>query len=557
MDRLASSRLLILCAAVLSGALRACEPCITDGSPPEGTDVGVRDMTAWDALPVVRAIRYNEFSSYDRLPNRFSCLTDPGNKDFNNFMAVCGLPGSVAFAHIDDSQPGPAGFGKRGYVIAASDDGPGYISRIWLGQFGLSALLTEELFNENETVTIYVDDFCEPVYQGRIKDWETGSSAPFTEPLVGCRSGGYVSYVPISFQSRVLVLLDNLSPTSLYYYNVDIQKVYEETVPFSPANFTEEGQPGVEEDLRRLFGQLGENPNEGFRAVELPLLTLPPGGLADVASFDGYGTIKLLQCVFPDVTLDQLRDIDLRITWDDVEPPAVDVPLSAFFGVHLALESFKTLPMRVQQTAQGLELACYFPMPFDTGALIQLLNHGATPVELLPTLGLADTPPEGDWGHFHARFNSEEAPLPPGATYPVADIQGRGKYVGTFLFLEGHADVPHLGNLLPEHPLNCLEGDASGFIDGVWRIRGTGTEDYLNGALYFRTGKYDYGFSGVNHKVSAGRWGRVSGYRWHILSDEIHFYRSFELELEYGQGRPNTVERYQSVAYYYLTPESR
>ena len=556
MSRFGSARTIVLSAVVLSGALRACNPCVMENRVWEGTDVGVRDLTSWEALPVVRPVRYDEFSSYDRLPNHFSCLTDPGNRDFNNFLGVCGFPGPVAFGHVDEPLHGFAYPGMRGYVIAASEDGPGYISRIWLGQIGLSMLLTNELFAENETIAIYVDDFCEPAYQGRIKDWETSSSPPFAEPLVGYRSGGYVSYVPISFRSRVRVLLDNLSPTALYYYNVDIQRVYEDTVPFRPVNFTEEVRPGIEEDLDRLFGHSGANPNEEFVDLQVPPLTLAPGDLVDVAILEGYGTINLLEFAFPSVTLEELRGSGLRITWDGAEAPAVDVPVSAFFGVHLAIESFRTLPFRVERNAQGLRLACFFPMPFESSALIQLLNNGTDPVEIVPTLGVADTLPEGDWGHFYAQFRSAEPPLPFGSTYIVADIHGQGKYLGAFLFLEGHADVPHLGNMIPPHPLNFLEGDAAGFIDGVWRIRGTGTEDYLNGALYFRNGEYDCAFSGVNRVVTDGNRGAVSGYRWHILSDEIHFCRSFELELEYGQGRPNTVDRYQSTAYYYLTPHS-
>jgi hypothetical protein len=103
-------------------------------------------------------------------------------------------------------------------------------------------------------------------------------------------------------------------------------------------------------------------------------------------------------------------------------------------------------------------------------------------------------------------------------------------------------------------PLNLLEGNELGFIDGLPRIFGTGTEDYFNGGFYFGSGAFDSPFAAANH-VQGGLGsdpGVVSCCRWHVLTDAIDFQESFTLRFQYGNNAPAVVQRYATVAYYYL-----
>ncbi|MBI3070916.1 MAG: DUF2961 domain-containing protein [Deltaproteobacteria bacterium] len=104
-----------------------------------------------------------------------------------------------------------------------------------------------------------------------------------------------------------------------------------------------------------------------------------------------------------------------------------------------------------------------------------------------------------------------------------------------------------------------LTWDEFGVVDGELRVAGTGTEDYFNAGWYFSAGVFDSPFAGLNFKESdatAGS-GRISAYRWHILTDEINFSNSFDLRMEYGANRPELADRYASVAYHYLTNRSQ
>src|ERR1700712_4133492 len=72
---------------------------------------------AWLAMPESRGLRYALWSSADPGPAKFDDV-DYGNKDFNNFVAVCGrrpaLRDQIISEHVCDP-------GLEGYLIASDD----------------------------------------------------------------------------------------------------------------------------------------------------------------------------------------------------------------------------------------------------------------------------------------------------------------------------------------------------------------------------------------------------------------------------------------------------
>jgi len=104
------------------------------------------------------------------------------------------------------------------------------------------------------------------------------------------------------------------------------------------------------------------------------------------------------------------------------------------------------------------------------------------------------------------------------------------------------------------NPLNFLEGDEIGTVDGVPSIHGDGTEESFNGGFYFDGGPYSWLFSSaiaLSSDATTGA-GAASMARWYILGDAIAFQDSFVLEYEYGANKPALVSDYSSVAFYYL-----
>ena len=70
-----------------------------------------------------------------------------------------------------------------------------------------------------------------------------------------------------------------------------------------------------------------------------------------------------------------LRDIALRIFWENSPVPSVEVPLGDFFGLgHGRLYAWQSLPVAVGSNPCAMN--CYWPMPFYRHARVEIVNNG-------------------------------------------------------------------------------------------------------------------------------------------------------------------------------------
>lgn len=246
------------------------------------------------------------------------------------------------------------------------------------------------------------------------------------------------------------------------------------------------------------------------------------------------------------------RSLVLRIYWDEMAKPSIEVPLGDFFGVgHGAVANFHSLPVSV--SSYGRSRSCFWRMPFRKSAKVTLTNEprGFGDIEVYYYVDWEKLPslPE-DSLYFHARYH-QAFPATHG-DYPILETKGRGNYVGT-VYSVHQVKTGWFG-----------EGDDHFYIDGetLPSLCGTGTEDYFNDAWGFRP------FIGPSHGVTvyegvfAGD--RVSAYRWH-LSDPVRFRTALKVSIEHkgssvtdagvqtssSNERPDWVS---SVAFWYQTP---
>ena len=242
------------------------------------------------------------------------------------------------------------------------------------------------------------------------------------------------------------------------------------------------------------------------------------------------------------------RLLVLRMYWDNEKNPSVECPLGDFFGVGHGIDaSLSSLPVRV--TAEGRARNCYWPMPFGKSARITITNEGREAVNVFyyvdwHTLAGVDQ----DVAYFHASYR-QEFPTAAGRNYVIAEIEGRGHYVGTVLSCRQRT-AGWWG-----------EGNDYFFVDGEKEpsLRGTGTEDYFCDAWRFRIQSGDY--YGAPVCEDSRVWGRTTAYRWHI-PDPVSFTKSLRLEIQHkglgpsadGPGLSGVEERaddYSSAALWY------
>ena len=259
-----------------------------------------------------------------------------------------------------------------------------------------------------------------------------------------------------------------------------------------------------------------------------------------------------------------LRDLVLRMYWEEEDAPSVESPLGDFFccGFGVACQ-VNSLPVAVNPT-RGFN--CYFPMPFRKKARITLENQCDEDIPaffyqidycLKPTL------PE-DCGYFHALWRRERI-TEKKRDYVILDhVKGRGQYVGTYLALTA----------LERYWYG--EGEIKFYLDGDREyptICGTGTEDYFGGAWSFATQEngrtventYCTPFLGYpyysvrdtelhNDYHTDDQLPQRGFYRWHIM-DPILFQEDLRVTIQQiGVSHGGLFERQDdvaSVAYWY------
>ena len=109
---------------------------------------------------------------------------------------------------------------------------------------------------------------------------------------------------------------------------------------------------------------------------------IEPGATVTLAEMEGPGEINHIWITVDNKTTDAdcfvLRDLVIRMYWDDEETPSVESPLGDFFCCGFGRECIvNSVPMAVVPS-RGFN--CYFPMPFKKKAKITLENQHANKI---------------------------------------------------------------------------------------------------------------------------------------------------------------------------------
>jgi len=244
------------------------------------------------------------------------------------------------------------------------------------------------------------------------------------------------------------------------------------------------------------------------------------GATLTLAELEGPGIIAHIWFTIAHRTPYYSRLLTLRIYWDGEEHPSVECPVGDFFGIgHGVDKSFVSLPIRVSSEGRGRN--CYWPMPFRKSARITVTNESKVPcasIYYYIDWQKHSTLPD-DTAYFHACYRQEH-PCVMGRNYLLADIAGRGHYVGTIQSVYAMSAAWY------------GEGDDFFFIDGEAEpsLRGTGTEDYFCDGWGFR--EQDGPFYGTPLWEGRKAGDRCTAYRFH-LTDPVVFNQSLRVEIEH------------------------
>jgi hypothetical protein len=270
-----------------------------------------------------------------------------------------------------------------------------------------------------------------------------------------------------------------------------------------------------------------------------------------LADLKGPGIITHIWNTFGGGERNYSRLIRLRMYWDGEKEPSVDAPIGDFFGAGHGKDAIvSSLPIEV--SSSGRARNSFWPMPFRKSARVTVTNEGTQTIGMYYYVDWQRVPRlDADIAYFHAQYH-QEYPTTKGRNYVVADITGRGHYVGTVLSNQSRA-----GGWWGE-------GDDHFYVDGETNpsIKGTGTEDYFSDAfgVWPHLGHY-YGTTVWESNEAEN--GQTTVYRWQI-PDPVIFQKSLRFELEHkgvtwnpdGTIKSHTGERqdhWSTVAFWYQT----
>ncbi len=409
-----------------------------------------------------------------------------------------------------------------GRIVIADLKGPGSITRIW--QTSIPKCQWMFFFDGEATPRLMLPlEKSDPM------------STLFGKPISVSESGGFCSYVPIPYKKSLRIELDlkKMVKACRPYYHINYETYPAGTAAqsFNPALSGSElalvasvcdfwnqlpplFPPGTAVDVERSCVL---NPASGE-----VMLDERGAGMIDTFALRWQGPVDMEAVARNNL----LRELWLRIYWDDAAFASVEVPVGDFFCNGLARRRLSSLPIRM--TDDWFE--CGFPMPFRKRARVEIVNYSGVEVkvELKAMIKHQSIPPT--LRYFHARWNQS---MKTGLPYQVLQAKGAGHFAGCYLISLGM-----------DGSWNILEGDELFTVDGTPVLRGTGLEDYFNGGWYYK-GLFERPLHGLIEKGAM----RTAQYRFH-LTTPVAFKESLICSFEFGAG--NQAGGYlSSTAYWY------
>jgi len=522
--------------------------------PPDGPRVELADeralaeLTDWRRLPTFGEGRYLQTGSQDREREPpIVPLLKNGNRDMNNFVcasadAIMAEAQAVPFTFDEPACPEPY---VRGAVLARFE-GAGRLARLWMTMTSIRGGREPD----EEVLRIYVDDAPTPVVEAPLAAILDGSAGEMFAPPFGAGPGDHLAwYYPVVFAEKLVIAIDQLGPLDLYYHQAAVVLDLDAEPSARAAAAT---RLPARDAAKETLGATAEGPVPGGQVLlDAEAVTLAPEVATALADITGAGTIHEFGLKVPVAALPSLDAVELEVTWDDAPEPAMRLPLAELFAASLAPPEGQSLALAGAVSGGEASVALRLPMPHASSARFVATNGLPDPIDLRVTLRVEHALPPEPWGHLHAQRNETVEPAS-SPLHPLASVSGRrGRWAGTCMMMQGRGigDGTALDN-----PYNFLEGDEVGRLDGEAAVIGTGTEDYFNGAFYFESGAVASPFAqwwGVEGDDMAAQ---ASACRFHVLGDAIDFAQSAEITVEVGPADPAMLERYRSVAFFYLEP---
>ncbi|HVU57256.1 MAG TPA: DUF2961 domain-containing protein, partial [Puia sp.] len=475
---------------------------------------------------------FEQMSKIERLPllypygtkkNRYISYDASGGNGFGLFQ-------STFTKYVDD----------KGDLVIFDAYGPGCLYRqqinIWGGRWGFGSM------SKTIRIKYYFDDEKEPRVNAPIDDFFSGAYDHIDTPFAFKNLKQFaILYYPFAFKKRLKVALSDTCITRLLkenwnngcnWYQYDFL-----TYPMGTevSSWDAHRQDAYKEKAAAQWLHLGSDPKSasGNKAFE-NTISIKAGGEAAIYDEKGEASIASIFLKMDPFTEETFYSTYIRMQWDDLSRPAVDLPISYFFGGggpkdQFSNKSLKNLLFGFNPDEHSFY--CYFPMPYFKHAKIGIINRSGADIRSLRyVIGVTPSSvvcyPQKETGYFMARLTRDSCPSGP-EIIDSPKVYAKPYEVAFSETGRGHVEAINMfsGNYWED-------GDEFTYIDGsnTPQIHGDGTEDDLN-----------QGWAGG--KFQKPLWGALQNgvkgsYRIH-LNEPYIFYDGIQMRFE------NTFSRYR------------
>ena len=266
--------------------------------------------------------------------------------------------------------------------------------------------------------------------------------------------------------------------------------------------------------------------------------TIAPG--ADQTVFEHRGAASISDWRLR-VSPPAIRNLWVRLRWDDEEQPAAFSPLGAFFGNEIGNHPVGF--MTHGQAGDGTYY-CRFPMPFWKSARVEICNRSdCESIAVENEIQTGPVYPEDACGYFRASDYYPITPVTPGRDSVIGSGTGSGHIVAATL----------TGLTMDKQWVSC-EGDVRLHLDGnrTPQIESDGSESHACYGWGFCYPPQQNPFSGYDG--SGDPLYEFSETRVHV-GDVIPFLSGFRFGLEAGDCN-NTAMRHSGLVLYYGRDEA-
>ena len=288
-----------------------------------------------------------------------------------------------------------------------------------------------------------------------------------------------------------------------------------------------------------LYAEKGQGGVTNKGAKGDAFFIVAPGEQKTIFDQEGAGLITRIWLTGTFVWAPEIRRrIRIDMFWDGAKKPAVSSPLPDFFG--LGLGQLKPFENEFFSQPEGKSLNCFIPMPYKTGARIEVTNESEYYMMLYYDVDFLQLESHAeDVLYFHTYWSrSPKTEL--GKDFEILPkVSGKGRFLG--------ANIGVIGN--PDYRGTWFgEGEVKLYIDGdddLPTLVGTGTEDYIGTG--WGQGEFQHRFQGS--LISDRENDLYAFYRYHV-PDPVYFHEDCRVSIQQigNSQKPKILEMLEAGA---------